>query len=288
MSAPITKRSALAAASAALTSACSPLSLFATLSPKDPAARLASGEAYGVGPRHRLDVYAPRKGPAAAPVAMFFYGGSWDSGRRQDYGWAGRALASRGFLTVVADYRVYPEVRYPGFLEDGAQAVRWTRDNAARMGGDPERIVLVGHSAGAYNAVMLGLDHRYLARAGVDRTAVRAMAGLSGPYDFLPIRSPITERIFGGADDLPATQPLAFVRPDSPPAFLATGAADDMVWPKNTIALAARLRAAGVDVEERHYAGVDHVNMVLALSRPLRGRAPVLDEMTAFLRRHVA
>jgi acetyl esterase/lipase len=114
------------------------------------------------------------------------------------------------------------------------------------------------------------------------------MAGLSGPYDFLPIRSEITERIFGGASDLPATQPMAFVRRDSPPAFLATGDADRMVWPKNTVALARRLREAGVPVEERHYPGVDHVNMVLALSRPLRGRAPVLDEMTGFLRRHAA
>lgn len=288
MSAPITKRSALAAASAAFTAACSPLSLFATLSPKDPASQVARGEAYGVGPRRRLDVYAPKRGPQAAPVAVFFYGGSWDSGRRQDYSWVGRALASRGFLTIVADYRIYPEVRYPGFLEDGAQAVAWVSRNAARLGGDPRRIVLVGHSAGAYNAAMLALDARYLATAGVDPKAVKAMAGLSGPYDFLPIRSAITERIFGGTDDLPSTQPLAFVRPDSPPAFLATGEADEMVWPKNTIALAKKLRDAGVEVEERHYAGVDHVNMVLALSRPLRGRAPVLDEMTGFLRRHAS
>lgn len=288
MSAPLTKRSALAAASALLTSACSPLSLFATLSPKDPAARLASGEAYGVGPRQRLDVYAPRREVRAAPVAVFFYGGSWDSGRRQDYGWVGRALASRGFLTLVADYRLYPEVRYPDFLDDGAQAVRWAVDNAGPLGGDPSRVVLVGHSAGAYNAVMLGLDRRYLDRAGVAPGAVRAVAGLAGPYDFLPIASPITERVFGGADDLPATQPLSFVGPNAPPAFLATGDADDTVWPKNTRALAARLRAAGVEVDERHYPGVDHVNILLALSRPLRGRAPVLDEMTTFLRRHTA
>lgn len=287
MSAPISKRSALAALSGTFAAACSPLSLFATLSPKDPASQVARGAAYGAGERQRLDVYAPRKGAAPAPVAVFFYGGSWDSGRRQDYNWAGRALASRGFLTIVADYRLYPEVRYPGFLEDGAQAVAWATQNARRLGGDPTRTVLVGHSAGAYNAVMLALDGRYLRAAGVDPTSVKAMAGLSGPYDFLPIASDITERIFGGTADLPSTQPLAYVRPDSPPAFLATGAADDMVWPKNTIALAKKLREAGVPVEERHYDGVDHVNMVLALSRPLRGRAPVLDDMTGFLRRYV-
>ena len=286
MSAPISKRSALAALSGTFAAACSPLSLFATLSPKDPASQVARGAAYGAGERQRLDVYAPRKGAEPAPVAVFFYGGSWDSGRRQDYNWAGRALASRGFLTIVADYRLYPEVRYPGFLEDGAQAVAWASQNARRLGGDPTRTVLVGHSAGAYNAVMLALDGRYLRAAGVDPKSVKAMAGLSGPYDFLPIASDITERIFGGTADLPSTQPLAYVGPDSPPAFLATGAADDMVWPKNTIALAKKLREAGVPVEERHYDGVDHVNMVLALSRPLRGRAPVLDEMTGFLRRY--
>jgi acetyl esterase/lipase len=286
MTAPITKRSLAAAFSGALAAACSPLSLFATLSPKDPARQVARGQAYGAGPRQRLDVYAPKRGAQPAPVAVFFYGGSWDSGRRQDYSWVGHALASRGFLTIVADYRLYPEVRYPGFLEDGAQAVAWASQNATGLGGDPGRLVLVGHSAGAYNAVMLALDDRYLKAAGVDPKAVRAMAGLSGPYDFLPIRSAITERIFGGTNDLPSTQPLAYVRADSPPAFLATGASDDMVWPKNTIALAKRLREAGVAVEERHYEGVDHVNMVLALSRPLRGRAPVLDEMTGFLRRH--
>lgn len=288
MSSPIqvTKRFTVAGAAAALTAACSPLTMFATLSPKDPAAQAARDQAYGPNARQRLDVYAPRARRDAAPIAVFFYGGSWDSGRRQDYNWVGHALASRGFVTVVPDYRIFPEVRYPAFLEDGAKAVRWAVDNGRRFGGDPRRLVLIGHSAGAYNAVMLGLDGQYLAADGVDPKAVRAIAGLSGPYDFLPLRGEITERIFGQTPDLPATQPLTYVTPASPPAFLATGDADQMVWPKNTIALAARLRAAGVDVEERHYPGVDHVRMVLALSRPLRGRAPVLDEMTAFLARH--
>ena len=282
----VTKRLTLAAAAAALTAACSPLSLFATLSPKDPAAVVSRGEAYGPNPRQTLDVYAPRGARGAAPIAVFFYGGSWDSGRRQDYNWVGRALASRGFVTVVADYRLYPEVRYPVFLEDGALAVRWASDNAARFGGDPTRIVLVGHSAGAYNAVMLSLDGRYLSAAGVDPARIKAVAGLSGPYDFLPLDGAITTRVFGETADLPGTQPLAYVKASSPPAFLATGDDDSMVYPKNTVALAKRLREAGVAVEERHYAGVDHVRMVLALSRPLRGRAPVLDEMTDFLRIH--
>ena len=287
----VTKRLTLAGLSATLTAACSPLSMFATLSPKDPASVLGRSEAYGPHPRQGLDVYAPPKSVLAAangeaPLAVFFYGGSWDSGRRQDYNWVGRALASRGFVTVVADYRLYPEVKYPDFLADSAQAVRWASDNAARFGADPGRIVLVGHSAGAYNAAMLALDGRYLKAAGVDPSRVKALAGLSGPYDFLPLQGDITHRIFGDTADLPATQPMAYVRKDSAPAFLATGDSDREVWPKNTVALAKAYRAAGAEVDERHYAGVDHAGMVLALSRPLRGRAPVLDEMTGFLRRH--
>jgi acetyl esterase/lipase len=284
----VTRRISLAAIGAALTSACAPLSLFATLTPKDPAGRGARDVAFGPGPRQRLDVYVPRraKGEATAPVAVFFYGGSWDTGRRQDYNWVGQALASRGFVTVLPDYGLYPQVRYPGFLEDGARAVRWAQDHAAEFGGDPERMVLVGHSAGAYNAAMIALDRHYLADAGVDPAHIRALAGLSGPYDFLPLTDPIAERTFGEAADLPATQPTSFVRPDAPPAFLATGDADTVVFPRNTVKLAARLRAAGVEVEERHYRGIDHVRMVLALSRPFRGRAPVLDQMTAFLHAH--
>jgi acetyl esterase/lipase len=276
-------RLSLTAAAAALASACSPLSAFATLSPKDPAVRRAHDIAYGPDARQRLDVYAPLGHAGPAPVAVFFYGGSWESGRRQDYNWVGRALAAQGFVTVVADYRLYPRVRFPGFVEDGAQAVRWTVDHAASFGGDPSRLVLVGHSAGAYNAVMLGLDARYLRAAGVDPGRIRAVAGLSGPYDFLPLDGPVTRRTFGEAPDLTQTQPVNFARQDAPAAFLATGDADATVRPRNTRRLAAALRSAGATVEERHYAGVDHVNMVLALSRPLRGRAPVLREMSRFL-----
>ncbi|WP_421930668.1 alpha/beta hydrolase [Phenylobacterium sp.] len=276
-------RLGLAAATAALTAACSPLTLFSTFTPKDPASRLNAGTAYGPLSRQKLDVYAPRRTKAGAPVAVFFYGGSWDSGRRQDYRWVGQALAAQGYVTVVPDYRIYPEVTYPHFLEDGAAAIRWAVDHAAAYGGDPSRIVLIGHSAGAYNAVMLGLDGRYLKAQGVDIHRIRAVAGLSGPYDFVPLDGPITRRTFGGAADLAATQPATYVSAASPPAFLATGDADRTVFPRNTKALARTLRGAGVRVEERHYAGIDHAGMVLALSRPLRGRAPVLAEMSAFL-----
>jgi acetyl esterase/lipase len=284
----MTRRAGLVALGGSVLSACSPLSLFATFTPKDAARTRERGAAYGPLDRQALDVYAPRRETAPAPVAVFFYGGSWDSGRRQDYGWVGRALAAQGFLTVVPDYRLYPAVRYPGFVEDGALAVRWAVDHARALSGDPGRIVLVGHSAGAYIAALLALDDRYLKAAGVDPRAVRAFAGLSGPYDFLPLDGPVTRRTFGAFSDLPSTQPGRYARADSPPAFLATGDGDTTVKPRNTRALAAALRAKGAVVEERHYEGLNHADTVLALSRPLRGKAPVLAEMSRFLKRQAA
>lgn len=266
--------------------ACSPLTAFATLTPTDPSIKTGEGVAYGELPRQRLDVYRPPEPTAeAAPLAVFFYGGSWRDGRRQDYGWAGRALAAEGFVTVVPDYRLYPDVTYPDFLKDSAAAVAWATQHAEEIGADGRKVVLIGHSAGAYNAVMLGLDERYLRAEGVDPSAVRAVAGLAGPYDFLPLEGRLTPPIFGGAADLEATQPLAHVRADAPAAFLATGEDDGVVEPRNTRALAAALKETGAEVETAYYPDLGHAGILLALSRPLRGRAPVLDEMTAFLRR---
>lgn len=279
-------RALLAAVACALTAACTPISMFATLAPQDHVPRQAAGVAYGPAPRQKLDVYAPPGGGEARPVAVFFYGGSWSAGRRQDYAWVGRSLAAQGFVTVVPDYRLYPEVRFPEFLNDGAAALRWVADHGAAYGGDPERIVLVGHSAGAYIAVMLALDPRYLRDAGVEPRRVKAAAGLAGPYDFLPLRGKATTRIFAAAADLARTQPVALARPDAPAMFLATGADDRVVGPHNTRTLARLLRGAGVSVDERVYPDMAHSGAVLGLSRAFRGRSSLRSDLARFLHAH--
>ncbi|KQO69787.1 alpha/beta hydrolase [Methylobacterium sp. Leaf102] len=267
--------------------ACSPLALFDAIGPRDDGGRLTVRNAsFGPNPRQRLDVFTPVAGTGGAPVLVFFYGGSWKNGTKEDYAFVGQALAAQGFVTVLPDYRLYPEVRFPDFLDDGAAAIAWVRDNIAQYGGDPRRIVLAGHSAGAYNAVMLGLDPRYLRRAGVDPKIVRAVAGLSGPYDFLPLDAGTATEVFGEARDKAATQPVTFAGPHSPPAYLATGDGDTTVRPSNTRNLAARLREARVPVQERVYAGLDHSDTLLALSVTFRSKAPALAEMAAFLRQH--
>jgi len=268
---------------------CSALGAFNAVVPQDGGARLVAHDvAYGPDPRQTLDIYAPAAGARGARIIVFVYGGSWNSGNKEDYSFAAKAFASRGFVTAVFDYRLVPQVRYPAFVEDSASAVAFIYRHARAYGGDPKRLYLVGHSAGAYNAMMVALAPRFLAGEGLSNTVIRAVAGLSGPYDFLPLDVDATRQAFGGFSDLKSTQPLDQVAKGrfAPPVLLATGDADDLVYPRNTVALASRLRSTGHQVEERHYPGVDHKGTLLSISRPLRGQAPVLEDIIAFFDAH--
>jgi acetyl esterase/lipase len=242
--------------------------------------RVARDVAFGPNPRQALDIYAPcRKMAGPLPVVVFFYGGSWDSGTKAEYGFVGRSLAALGYVAVVADYRVLPEIEYPVFLEDCAAAVRWVMAHTDGHGGDPSRIALMGHSAGAYNAAMIALGAGYLG----GEAAIRGVVGLSGPYDFYPFRVPVARRVFGAASDPEGTQPGRAVTSESPPMFLAHGLADKLVYPDNTQSLVADLRRAGVRVVETLYPGVGHVLPLLAIGWPLRLRLPVLAQVGTFL-----
>lgn len=282
---PITRRAAILAIAAALPG-CSPLSLLNTLGGKDGGShKVATNVAYGPDGRQKLDIYAPVSSTAARPVAIFFYGGSWNSGSKDDYAFVGAALASRGFVTVVCDYRLVPRVRFPAFIDDCAAVVRWTGDRIADYGGSPQGLHLVGHSAGAYNALMVALDTRFLAQVGLKTEVLRGVVGLSGPYDFLPLRADVVRAAFGNAADPRSTQPIAFARGDAPPILLATGSADTTVEPGNTYRLAEAIRTKHGRVSVRTYAGLSHTDTVLALSTTFRAKAPVLDDVARFMSR---
>ncbi len=266
----------------------SQLSIFNAVIPYDSGGdRIAEGVAYGPHARHRLDIYRPDD-TDTAPILFFIYGGSWNSGSRADYAFVGRAFAAQGFLTVIADYRLVPEVRYPDFVRDGARAIAWIRTAATRYGGDPTRLFLLGHSAGAYNAMMLILDRGFLNEVGLSTDSVTAAAGLSGPYDFLPLARDSTRAAFAQAADLEKTQPVHLVSPDAPPILLATGADDNLVGRKNIVNLAARLQDAGIRHRSIVYPGVDHAGTLLAISRPFRSRAPVIQDVVAFFQERLA
>jgi acetyl esterase/lipase len=264
--------------------ACSPLSVVNAVSPGG-AVQATSALRYGKDPRNTLDVYRPAAGTQDAPVIIFFFGGNWVSGKRQDYAFVGRALAARGFVVVIPDYRLYPQVRYPDFLDDGAAAVVWTVREIAAHGGDPKNIFLMGHSAGAYNAAMLALDPRWLEHQGMTRSMLRGWIGLAGPYDFLPVQNPTTKPVFNAPDTPPDSQPLSHVSALAPPALLIAASKDKLVDPaRNTGGMAARLRAARVPVRELYYDGISHTTLVASLSTSLKKLAPTLDAVEAFVR----
>jgi acetyl esterase/lipase len=239
--------------------------------------------AYGDHPRQKLDLYVPKRQTMALPVITFFYGGSWQGGDRADYLFMAALLCRQGFIVAVPDYRVYPEVKFPDFVQDCAAATAWVFANAATHGGNPAEIFLMGHSAGAYNAVMLGVAAKYLAAAGVSQSNLAGVIGLSGPYDFLPLKDPIIKVIFSPPDDIRDTQPITYAAADAPPLFLLHGGADITVLPRNLTALAARIRAAGGVVETKIYPGLGHIGIILAVLPYLSFRAPVLKDVLAFI-----
>lgn len=267
----------------ALAAACSPLGALNgvnRLTPGDGGVkRIVTGAAFGSDARQRLDVWAPENAAANLPVIVFFYGGSWNSGDREGYGFAARALAARGFVVVVPDYRLVPRARWPAFVQDGAAAIKWVAANIAGHGGDPARIGVMGHSAGAHIALLLSLDRRW----GV-ADDIKAAVGLAGPYDFRPFEpGGAAEAALGSAPDLADTQPIHFARPDAPPLLLLHGDEDTTVKPRNSVVLAKAITDLGGRATTTLYPGIGHIGILLALSKPFRGKAPVLTDASNFL-----
>lgn len=271
---------------AVLATVCSPIALLNRAAPAH-TYRLMTGIAYGGHPRQKLDIYRPAqtRDNGAAPVVVFFYGGAWREGERGDYLFVGEALTSRGFVAVLADYRLYPEVRFPGFVEDGAAALAWARRHAANFGGDARRLFVMGHSAGAHIALMLATDARYLEAAGMRPQDLAGAIGLAGPYDFLPFRRASTAEVFDPPARWPLSQPINFVSGREPTLLLLTGEDDDVVSPGNTTRLAARVGELGGKVEVIRYPGEGHRSVIAALSAPLRSSRRVLDDIAGFVAR---
>lgn len=239
---------------------------------------------YGDQPREKLDIYRPRDS-AGLPVVVFIYGGSWRGGSKAIYPFVAATMARAGSVVVVPDYRLYPQVTYPAFLQDCARAVAWTDQHRDTVGSSGPLFVM-GHSAGAYNAVMLGLDPSWLNAAGSSPARLAGIIGLAGPYDFLPITDPEIVPIFPKADA--ATQPITYARADAPPLLLLTGTDDKQVKPRNSKALATRTKELGGSVETRIYPGIGHIGLITAIAPIFQWRAPVLHDVMSFIGKHAA
>ncbi|HEY0853673.1 MAG TPA: alpha/beta hydrolase [Devosia sp.] len=270
---------ALAAPAAAQVTIFSPFNIKEAM---DPGIRKHANIAYADGERKKLDIYRPEDtagGPA--PVVMFIYGGAWRAGDKFEYEFVGRALAANGFVAVLPDYRLWPEAKYPDFIEDNAQAMKWVEDNIVGYGGDKNRFFLAGHSAGAYNAVMLSLDNYFRDEYGVTMP-IRAVAGLSGPYNFYPFEYGEVRETFGEAPNPEGTQPVNLITAETPPMLLVSGTNDPIVRRQNTEVLAERLRGQGIWVTEKYYEGMGHLEPVIAMGMMMRWRMPVLKDVVDF------
>jgi acetyl esterase/lipase len=240
---------------------------------------------YGPASRQTLDVYVP-SGASRRPVVLFWYGGSWINGARERYRFVGAALANAGYVAVVPDYRLYPQVRFPTFQDDAALALRWTREHAAEFGGDPQAIFLMGHSAGAHIAATLVLDDRYLRKVGGSPDWVRGWIGVSGPYA-LEMRTDLLLEVFRSSGP-EAWQPIGLVRAHTPPALLLHGTDDTMVHPRETVELEQKLTAVGVPAECHLYPYRTHEDTVAAFAITMRSRADTLHNVTEFIERTLA
>ena len=244
---------------------------------------LAEGH-YGPDEHQRIEVIVPdQPSPHPRPVVVFIHGGSWNSGDPRDYRFIGRTLAREGYVVVLPGYRLGDKGRFPHMIEDAAAAVAWTRDHIAEYGGDTGQVVLMGHSAGAYNVMMLALERQWLGRAGVPDGFIKGVIGLSGPYDFYPYTSDSTRHAFGQAPDPVLTQPIHFVRSDAPHVLLITGDADTTVKPRNSLALAKALSEVGLPTRPVVLSGVDHGGTVMMLAAPFSRDRRVLGPVLAFL-----
>jgi acetyl esterase/lipase len=238
---------------------------------------------YGPNPSHLLDIYtSAHASNQLREVIVFFYGGRWKEGTKNDYRFVGATLVGRGYIVVIPDYRKYPDVRFPTFVEDGAKALAWVHDHIAEWQGDPQRIHVVGHSAGAHIGALLAADAHYLADAGKDRSIIRDFVGLAGPYSFIP-SDPDLQDLFGPPTNYPNMQVTTFIDGGQPPMLLLHGEADTRVKPYNLEKLRQRITEQGGCVRAITYPDVGHSGILAALSWLNPSSAPVVEDIVRFL-----
>lgn len=243
---------------------------------------LTKGISYGSNPANRLDVYRPRDSGQRSPVVVFLYGGRWQSGAKEEYRLVGDALTRRGIVVVIPDYRMYPDARFPAWVEDGARAVRWSVDNIRKFNGDSSRIFIIGHSAGAHTAALLALDERYLRAAGVAAQSVRGVVSMAGPVDTTWTDADV-QALMGPPAGWPATYPASHIDGTEMPLLFLHGESDETVAQINSSRLNSRILERNGCARLISYPGVGHVEIVVALALPWLRRAPVVADILSFI-----
>lgn len=259
--------------------ACSPFPVLNGLG-TDSTYRQLSTLRYGNAPCQRLDIYQPVVADKGI-VVVFFYGGGWRTGARDEYRFVAQTLTRYGATVVIPDYRIYPDGIFPDFMHDAAAALAWTHRHIAEYGGDPKKIYLAGHSAGGHIATLLALDKHYLAAQGLSTDILAGVVGLAPPTDFAATLEAKYRPAFGNQVELERAQPIRYARGDAPAMFLQHGANDSVVLPRNSLALAERITALGGRAQTRIYPDTGHAGLILIFSR--LGATPILEDTLNFI-----
>ena len=240
--------------------------------------------AYGDHELNRLSVYTPEHKDNNRATIIFFYGGCWggcETLNKEHYLFVAQALTARGFNVVIPDYRRHPEVKFNSIMHDASHAVEWVKAHIAKYGGDPNKLFLMGHSAGAHIAAMLTLNETYL-KPDTYRS-IKGFIGLAGPYDFMPFTDEYQFIVFSPVKNYPKTQPVNFVDGTEPPLLLLYGNEDSVVKPVNIESLTRTVQRKGGHVESHRYDGVNHIALLGALAIPYQAQDPILNDIVAFV-----
>jgi acetyl esterase/lipase len=258
-------------------SACAPVTLLNTITPSSSFEKM-SDVSYGPLERQRYDVYRSKTPRRNSPLLVFIHGGSWTDGSKDIYKFLAEGFTSEGFDVVVPNYRLYPNAVYPQMIEDTAKAVV----AVAKQFPDRE-IVIMGHSAGAYNVLMTALNPQYLKAEGRDLCdSISGVVSLSGPTGIIPLKEEPYITIFPDrftAEDAPLNQADG----PTPPLFFGHGADDKTVYPQNSQKLAEKIQARGGKAIVKIYDDMNHTDAVKVLSRHFDGDATLKTDIIRFV-----
>jgi acetyl esterase/lipase len=237
----------------------------------------------------RLDVYWPGEGEGY-PVLIFVHGGSWKDYDKKLFAPVAQKLLPEGMVVVIPDYTLYPDATYEQMARETAAAIAWTLENAARYGGDPDRIIVAGHSAGAHLSGLAVLDPRYLEELGHSSDEICGWIGMSGVYDIQAeydywvdkgSTPEVMLEVMGGQQNFGQASPLSYVRAGLPPLLVIHGDEDETVPVAISTAFHAALQAAGAPSRLIVYPGAGHSDYLFAgLSEE---RAPIVDHIVQFV-----
>lgn len=251
---------------------------------------------YGDEPDQNLDIYYPQKLATAInsnqelkatyPLIVFVHGGSWENGNKEQYAFVGQSLAKAGYVTAVINYRKAPEHRYPQFVQDTAQAIAWSYNNADKFFADANNMAVVGHSAGAFNVVAAVSNADFLAPYDLQPSDIKAVVGMAGPYSY-------DFRKYSSRSAFPDTASPDEVMPDrllkagssgqQPDYLLMTAENDKLVHISNTEKMAQALADAEINVVTEEIKGANHATSIAAMSTSLTWVNSVRQQLLSYL-----